>query len=263
MCVGEWGRSTQEGHSEVSGSYRRKRHCQVGCLCSSWFDEDKQHKQCKVESLCCSLFFRLRFLLKNNKAQEEEHGGEATETPAIPTTPAAKETKPSQPSQPNPVPLHPETSTTEVPIKNSNQDRPMPTHPAPPSTSATSTLPVKQEEVPNSHDAVRPKVPPVEKGLSEEDGEKAGPSGLNSHPSASSYSAAPFIPFSGGGQRLGGPGGGAAGRSVSSSSSSSSLAAHTVAVESPKAKKAKSSHSSSTKVSCTTTRGANAPCISF
>lgn len=139
----------------------------------------------------------------------------------------------------------------------------MPTHPAPPSTSATSTLPVKQEEVPNSHDAVRPKVPPVEKGLSEEDGEKAGPSGLNSHPSASSYSAAPFIPFSGGGQRLGGPGGGAAGRSVSSSSSSSSLAAHTVAVESPKAKKAKSSHSSSTKVSCTTTRGANAPCISF
>ncbi|KAM8771798.1 tether containing UBX domain for GLUT4 [Acanthopagrus schlegelii] len=189
----------------------------------------------------------VRFLLKNNKTQEEEHGGEATETPAIPTTPAAKETKPIQPSQPNPVPLHPETSATEVPIKNSNLDRPVPTHPAPPPTSATSTLPVKQEEAPNSHDAVRPKVPPAEKGLSEEDGEKAGPSGLNSHPSASSYSAAPFIPFSGGGQRLGGPGGGAAGRSLSSSSSSSSLAALTVAVESPKAKKAKSSHSSSTK----------------
>jgi len=27
VCVGEWGRSTKESHSEVSGSYRRKCHC--------------------------------------------------------------------------------------------------------------------------------------------------------------------------------------------------------------------------------------------
>lgn len=184
----------------------------------------------------------LRFLLKKNKAQGEEDGEEATETAAMPTTPIAKETTPSPSSQPDPAPSHPEMSTKEVPIKNSSPHRSMATHPATPTpASATSTLPVQQEAVPNSQDAVRPKLPPVERGMPEEDGEKAGPSGLNSHPSSSSSSStpsAPFIPFSGGGQRLGGPRGGATGHPVSSSS-----------VESPKAKKAKSSHGSSTKVS--------------
>ncbi|KAG8015168.1 Tether containing UBX domain for GLUT4 [Nibea albiflora] len=86
--------------------------------------------------------------------------------------------------------------------------------------------------------------------MPEEDGEKAGPSGLSSDPSSSSSAApfVPFIPFSGGGQRLGGPGG-VAGRSLSSSSSSSSLSALTASVESPKAKKAKSSHGSNAKYS--------------
>ncbi|XP_070775857.1 tether containing UBX domain for GLUT4 [Enoplosus armatus] len=192
----------------------------------------------------------VRFLLKKSKTQGEEDGREATEIPAaIPTTPVAKETTPNPPPQPNPAPSHPETSTTEVPINNSHPDRPMETHSVPTPASATSTCPVQQEEVTNSQDAVRPKSPPVKQGTPEEDGEKAGPSGLNSHPSASSSSApsAPFIPFSGGGQRLGGPQGGAAGRPLSSSSSSSSLSALTAAVESPKAKKAKSSHGSSTK----------------
>ncbi|XP_034753980.1 tether containing UBX domain for GLUT4 [Etheostoma cragini] len=193
----------------------------------------------------------IRFLLKTNKAQGEEDGREATETTAMPTTPVAKETSPSPSSQPDAAPSHPEMSTTEVPTKKSSPQRPIEAHPVPtPASSVSSTLPVQQEEVPTSLPAVRSKIPPIERGRPEEDGEEAGPSGLNSHPSSSSSSSAPsapFIPFSGGGQRLGGPQGGAGGRSLSSSASSSSLPALTAAVESPKAKKAKSSHGSSTK----------------
>lgn len=135
----------------------------------------------------------------------------------------------------------------------------MEAHPEPTPASATSKLPIQQEEVPKSHDAVQPKFPPVERGMPEEDGEQAGPSGLNSLPSFSSSSAplAPFVPFSGGGQRLGGPVGGAEGRSLSSSLSSSSLSALTALVESPKAKKAKSSYGSNAKVSDISTRSAN------
>lgn len=186
----------------------------------------------------------IRFLLKSSKAQEEEDGRQATQTAVIPTKPVAKETTPRPSSQPEPAPGKP-----EVPITNSNPDNAVETHshPEPPPPSATSTLPVQQEEVTNSQHAVRPKVPPVERGMSAEDGEKPGPSGLNSHPSSSAAPSAPFVPFSGGGQRLGGPGGGTAGRSLSSSSSSSALTALTAAVESPKAKKAKSSHGSSSK----------------
>ncbi|KAG8015167.1 Tether containing UBX domain for GLUT4, partial [Nibea albiflora] len=42
----------------------------------------------------------VRFLLKNNKAQGEQHGGEATVTAPMPVTPVAKETIPIPPSQP-------------------------------------------------------------------------------------------------------------------------------------------------------------------
>lgn len=136
--------------------------------------------------------------------------------------------------------------STHVPTEVSDQDWPMETTPAP--VSSTSTLPVQQEEVPNSHNAIQPEVPPVKKEMPEEDGEQAGPSGINSfHSSAASCApSAPFIPFSGGGQRLGGLGVGAAGHPQSSALSSTSL---TAAVESPKAKKAKPSCSSSAKVS--------------
>ncbi|XP_054460501.1 tether containing UBX domain for GLUT4 [Anoplopoma fimbria] len=198
----------------------------------------------------------VRFILKKNKAQGQEDAEEATETAAMPTTPVAKETAPSPSSQPDPAPSQPETSTTDVTSKKSGPDRQIETHSAPtPAPATCSKLPVQQEEVRNPQDAVRPKIPPVGRGTPEEDGEEAGPSGLNSHPSSSSSSApsapssysapsAPFIPFSGGGQRLGGPRGTSAGRPLSSSSSVSTL---TAAVESPKAKKAKSSHGSSTK----------------
>uniref|UniRef100_A0AAQ5Z3W6 RBD domain-containing protein n=1 Tax=Amphiprion ocellaris TaxID=80972 RepID=A0AAQ5Z3W6_AMPOC len=184
----------------------------------------------------------VRFLLKKDKTPGEE---DEPETPAMPTTPVAKETTPSVSPQPDPVPSLPEASTTTVPIKNSSPDSPMETIPAPVPMMATDTTPVQNKDVPNSQDAVQPKVPPTGRQTPEADGEEAGPSGLNCHPSSSAPSA-PFIPFSGGGRRLGGPGGGAVGRSLSSSSSSS-LSALTAAVESPKAKKAKSSHSSSSK----------------
>ncbi|XP_044202063.1 tether containing UBX domain for GLUT4 [Thunnus albacares] len=197
----------------------------------------------------------VRFLLKKNKAPGEEDGGEAIETAAVPTTPVAKESTPSPPSQPDPAPSHPDTSAPKVPTEYSIPAKPMETQPAPTPPPATSTLPVQQEEVPKPQDAVRPKAPPVRRGMPEEDGEEAGPSGLNSHPSSSSSApSAPFIPFSGGGQRLGGPAGGAVGRTLSSSSSSSSLSAVTAAVESPKAKKAKSSYGSGNKHQATANR---------
>lgn len=195
--------------------------------------------------------FFLRFLLKKNKTPGEADGGEVTETVATPATPVAKETIPSLSSQPDPTPSRPETSSTYVTTKDSDQDWPMETLPTPTPVSSTSMLPVQQEDVPNSQIAVQPKVPPVGKEMPEEDGEEAGPSGLNSHHSSSASCApsAPFIPFSGGGQRLGGLGVGAAGHPLSSALSSSSLSPLTAAVESPKAKKAKPSYSSSAKVS--------------
>nr|XP_020510058.1 tether containing UBX domain for GLUT4 [Labrus bergylta] len=195
----------------------------------------------------------VRFLLKKNKHPEEEDGSDATQTTAMPTSFVAKETTPCPSPHLDATASRVETSTTEVPIKNSVLNRPMETQSTPATTSATSALPVQQEEVQNSQEAVRTKIPPVDRGVPEEDGEKAGPSGLNCHssssssfvtPSAPSAPSAPFIPFSGGGQRLGGPGGGTGGRSLCSSSSASSLSAMTAAVESPKAKKAKSSHGS-------------------
>ncbi|XP_034544505.1 tether containing UBX domain for GLUT4 [Notolabrus celidotus] len=193
----------------------------------------------------------IRFLFKKNKLEGDEDGMDATKATAMPIKPAAKKTTPS----PDAAPTHPETSTAKVPTKASIPDRPMETQPVPTPAAATSTLPVQQEVVKNSQNAVRPKVPAADREVSQEDGEKAGPSGLDSHPSASASSSSssafiapsdPFIPFSGGGQRLGGPGGGAGGRSLSSSSSFSSLAA---AVESPKAKKAKPSQGSGAKSS--------------
>ncbi|XP_030000694.1 tether containing UBX domain for GLUT4 isoform X2 [Sphaeramia orbicularis] len=172
----------------------------------------------------------VRFLLKNNKAQDEEDGRDATEPDAVSTTPVAKEHTPSPSPQTDVVPSHPKISTTETSASNSGPDRPEETPHAPSPVDAINTLPVRPEEPPNVQDAVRPKEPPPAET----------PSTSSSACSSSSAPSAPFIPFSGGGQRLGGPEGGAR-------PSSSSLSALTAAVESPKAKKAKSSHSSTQK----------------
>lgn len=165
----------------------------------------------------------------------------------VPTTPVATETTTSLPSQPDHPPSNTDKSTTEALVKHSSHHESMDTDPSPPPTSAAIKLPVEQNAVPNSQDVVQPKICPDQKGMPKEDDEKPGLSGLNYHTSSSSSVApsAPFIPFTGGGQRLGGLSGGALGRTLSSSSSSSL----TAAVESPKAKKAKSSHSCGTKVS--------------
>ncbi|XP_029910532.1 tether containing UBX domain for GLUT4 [Myripristis murdjan] len=180
----------------------------------------------------------VRFLLKKSKTPEEEDGSEAMETVVTPITPVAKESPPSPPSRRDVAPPEPETSA-EVPIKASGHDKPAE---APTPASAPGARPAQQEAVPAPQDVVRPKVCPVRGGMQEEDGEEAGPSGLNSCHTSSSSSSAPFIPFSGGGQRLGGPGGGGAGSSVSSSSSSSSLSTMAALGGSPKAKKAKPSN---------------------
>lgn len=168
-------------------------------------------------------------------------------TAAMPTAPVASEATASLPSQPDPAPSQPETLTSEMPIPNSSPQRPMDTDTVSPPVSATDALPSQQEVAPASQNAAQPKPLVAERERSEDDGETAGPSGQSA--SSSAANAAPFIPFSGGGQRLGGPCEGAVGRSLSSSSSSSSLTALTAAVESPKAKKAKPSHGSYTKVS--------------
>uniref|UniRef100_A0A667WUM2 ASPSCR1 tether for SLC2A4, UBX domain containing n=1 Tax=Myripristis murdjan TaxID=586833 RepID=A0A667WUM2_9TELE len=188
----------------------------------------------------------VRFLLKKSKTPEEEDGSEAMETVVTPITPVAKESPPSPPSRRDVAPPEPETSA-EVPIKASGHDKPAE---APTPASAPGARPAQQEAVPAPQDVVRPKVCPVRGGMQEEDGEEAGPSGLNSCHTSSSSSSAPFIPFSGGGQRLGGPGGGGAGSSVSSSSSSSSLSTMAALGGSPKAKKAKPSNGVNAKVRC-------------
>lgn len=173
----------------------------------------------------------------------------------MPVTPVAKESTPSSAALSEPAPPFPEVATTAVPIKNGRPDQPQKTMPAPTPATVASTIPVHQEDVPTPQDAVRPKISPTRSYTPVEDEDEAGPSGLNCHPSSSSSSdppaqSAPFIPFSGGGQRLGGPGKGTGGCSLTSSSSLSALAA---TVESPKAKKAKPSHSLSSKVGHSTT----------
>ncbi|XP_041839110.1 tether containing UBX domain for GLUT4 [Melanotaenia boesemani] len=173
----------------------------------------------------------VRFLLKKDKTSGEEN-----EAAAMPIIPVAKEIMPG--------PSFPEMSTTTVPVKSLSPHQPMETLSG--STAATTTaIPAQQEDVPDTQDAVRPKGPPTGSQTPVEDEQEAGPSKLQSHPS-SSASTPPFIPFSGGGQRLGGEGGGTGGRSLSSSSSSS-LSGLSITVDSPKAKKAKPSLSSSTK----------------
>ncbi|XP_043970249.1 tether containing UBX domain for GLUT4 isoform X1 [Gambusia affinis] len=163
----------------------------------------------------------VRFLHKKNQA-----AGEEEEPLAKPSTPVAMEAILSESPQPDPVPSIPEATAEVVPTSKSNPHEP-PETPAVPAPSS----------ITGPQDVVRPKVL-----RAVEDGEEAGPSGLNSHPT-SSAPAAPFIPFSGGGQRLGGlPG--EIGHSLSSSSSPSAL---TTTVQSPKAKKARSNHSTKCK----------------
>ncbi|XP_011610773.2 tether containing UBX domain for GLUT4 [Takifugu rubripes] len=183
----------------------------------------------------------VRFLIKS-KTQKDEDKTEVTKPAATPTTPPVNDMTCSPPPQLDALPSMP-ASAAEVPLQNPSSRGPLDTQ-VPPGDLATSTLPDQQEEASASQSQVEQSSPPVVSGR--EDGEEAGPSGLNS-PSTSSFSAtcaSAFIPFSGGGQRLGGPGAGEVGRTPASSLTLSSHSALNAAVDSPKAKKAKSSHGS-------------------
>ncbi|XP_028978258.2 tether containing UBX domain for GLUT4 isoform X2 [Esox lucius] len=156
---------------------------------------------------------------------------------------AAAETVPCPLPSLDPPPSRTEREAVAPSVEKESPDRPMEVaagHASAPEAAA-GTFPAIQEadSFPKSQAAVRPKSVPLvgeKEGewKGEEDGEKAGPSGQCSpNPSTSSSSppSAPFIPFSGGGQRLGGPGASGAGPSASSVPS--------VAGGPPKAKKAK------------------------
>ncbi|KAJ8001561.1 hypothetical protein DPEC_G00170760 [Dallia pectoralis] len=171
----------------------------------------------------------VRFLLRKTKIPGDGED-DTMETAAVETVSC-----PAPSLDPPPSQIEREAAQS---LKEESPDRPMevvaqPVKPLPPS----SLLPVKQEA---ESSAVKPKSVPFSGGMGvkdEEDGERPGPSGQGSaHPSTSSSSSpsppsAPFIPFSGGGQRLGGPGAGGGG---ASSSSLPSLVGGP-----PKAKKAK------------------------
>lgn len=189
----------------------------------------------------------LRFLIKS-KTQKDEDKTEVTKPATMPTCPPANDMRCSPPSQLDALPSMP-ASTAEVPLQNPSSRGPLNTQ-VHPGDLATSTLPDQQEGALATQSQVEQNSPPVVSGR--EDGEEAGPSGLNAL-STSSFSAtcaSAFIPFSGGGQRLGGPGTGEAGQTPASSLTLSSYSVLNAAVDSPKAKKAKSSHGSG-KVSAT------------
>ncbi|XP_051939244.1 tether containing UBX domain for GLUT4 isoform X2 [Hippocampus zosterae] len=186
----------------------------------------------------------VRFLLKRDNVPEDCM--DTTKVVIVPAPPVVTESQ-SSACQLDPIPSHSETSMSQETAKNSSPAQLIETVPVRTPVSSTRTLPVQQEKI---NDTNQPKAPLEVRQMLEDCGEEAGPSGVNSHSSSSSSSstsdpAVPFIPFSGGGQRLGGPNGSAFGHVLSSPLSSSSLSAS--AVESPKAKKAKPSHSSAPK----------------
>nr|XP_061791885.1 tether containing UBX domain for GLUT4-like [Nerophis lumbriciformis] len=172
----------------------------------------------------------VRFLLKQHKSPED-----CTAT-TLQMPPAVSEFPQSSASQPYLNASHSETSVSHQTSKNSKPTHVINTQPALTPVSSPSKAPVQKKSVKKFQDKIEPKATPVVR-MPEASVEEAGPSGLNSQPSTSSFDPiVPFIPFSGGGQRLGSSGGSAHSSPLFSSSSS--------AIESPKAKKAKPSTSS-------------------
>ncbi|XP_023815617.1 tether containing UBX domain for GLUT4 [Oryzias latipes] len=152
----------------------------------------------------------IRFLLRKDKDEDA----------AVPVTPVAMVTRQSQPSLSDPTPSSAEGSTSAPPESS------IPVDPSEPPATLMSSTSVQ-------HRDAQPEPPPTETPPpAQEEEEQAGPSQASSQPSSSVAPVAPFVPFSGGGQRLGGPGGGTGFPAV---------------VESPKAKKAKGSDGPSTK----------------
>ncbi|XP_062869284.1 tether containing UBX domain for GLUT4 [Trichomycterus rosablanca] len=170
----------------------------------------------------------VRYVVKESNTPEPSEPMEEAATPTDPATasnasepsPVINTTPPDQPAEPTPAP---------VPVQ-------MPSLPSQSSETAAKMCqapPVQQEETASKQQPeVQPKTkqtPPESRTEQQVDQERPGPS-REYH----SHSATPssFVPFSGGGQRLGGSGVDGPNESSSSSSSSSP----------PKAKKAKASH---------------------
>ncbi|XP_055081431.1 tether containing UBX domain for GLUT4 [Periophthalmus magnuspinnatus] len=177
----------------------------------------------------------VRFLIKRNKMHEEQNG----EKPIEPTSvaPAPVENIPHPVSRLDPAPLQPERLTPDEPSSSTDRPKPIPpTANTDDATCPTSSVPEQQDKGMNSQDAVRPKEPLVP--MSEVPCCSSSTHALSA-PSALPTLSAPFIPFFGGGQRLGGPGGAA--------SVQPSWVGQGCVVESPKAKKPKSSHKSNSK----------------
>ncbi|XP_053713999.1 tether containing UBX domain for GLUT4-like isoform X1 [Synchiropus splendidus] len=170
----------------------------------------------------------VRFIIKKEKPSGENGDGNANV--AVPIQPCTNKISPLSASQPDPSPI---VIETVEPVKNATPICPMETLPDPEPVADQVCVP--REEVQKQEEVVRQKVSSADK---EEDGEKAGPSRVTSHLTSCSVPAAAFVPFSGGGQRLGGS---AAEGHVSSSISSLSSVA-----ESPKPKKAKPNYSTET-----------------
>ncbi|XP_016891081.1 tether containing UBX domain for GLUT4 [Cynoglossus semilaevis] len=166
----------------------------------------------------------VRFLLKKNKSPGEKT--EATVTVSKPSNVFAKESAHNSSSKPDTSPSQPETSSLNVPGTDSEETLSLSTP-----TSATGTpLPVQQRDVLNPQKIC---------SHGEEDGEAAGPSGLSPHSSSSSPKAQ-FNPSTDDGRCPN-----SSSQGCLSSFSSPSLTTLSSAFESPKAKKAKSSQSSS------------------
>ncbi|XP_056443317.1 tether containing UBX domain for GLUT4 [Gadus chalcogrammus] len=147
----------------------------------------------------------VRFLLKDTKTDDDEDGGRAGVKGSRPP-PSQRSDGPAPPQPDGPAPSQPDAPGSGAPLRTASPDRPSAAPPAHASGLSAAAV---------------------------DDGETAGPSGLASPPPP----AAPFTPFTGGGQRLGGPAAGGAGPLSSSSGSSSGVSKATGG--SPKAKKAK------------------------
>lgn len=176
----------------------------------------------------------LRFLLKS-KARKSKDKNEGIETAAAAAAAPASGAVCRPPSPPGallPTPSPTAEGPVQIPGSRDRLEKQLSA-----CTPATSALPDRGEcEVEQSSLS-------AESG--EHEGEEAGPSGLY----ASSSATSTFIPFSGGGQRLGGP------SPREEPSPAPCPSAPGAAVDSPKAKKAKSSRGSSTQVSAVTSSG--------
>ncbi|KAK7930234.1 hypothetical protein WMY93_006629 [Mugilogobius chulae] len=167
----------------------------------------------------------VRFLIKGNKTNEELNGDKIAEPAVMTHAPVEVDKTPCRAPQTDTDPQQPQMVTPDVPTSVKNRpEEILSTANTDDATSQTSSISEQQDKNVNSQDAVRPKEPLVQ----------TPELPCCSSSTTTNALSTPFIPFSGGGQRLGSPTGAASVRP--------SLVGQGSVVESPKAKKPKSSH---------------------